>query len=171
MEFSLKNSILRPWKIEDASSLAFHANNPKVAENLRDGFPHPYRLSDAEFWISKISNSSNALILAIVVNKEAVGTIGVHLQNDVYRKNGEMGYWLAEPYWNHGIMTEVVGVITKYAFENYDIHRIYSGVFEHNIGSMRVLEKNNFIHEAVHRKSVIKNNRILDEHLFARCIL
>ena len=171
MEITLSTSILRPWQIEDAPSLARYANNPRIAENLRDGFPYPYKLSDAEFWISKMANASNALILAIVIKKEAVGTIGVHLQNDVYRKNGELGYWLAEPFWNQGIMTEVVGYVTKHAFENFDIHRLYSGVFEFNVGSMRVLEKNGFVREAIHRKSVIKNNRIMDEYLYSRCLI
>jgi len=171
MEIPLSKSTLRSWRIEDASTLAFNANNPRIAENLRDGFPHPYKLSDAKFWITHMANVSNALILAIVIDEEAVGTVGIHLQNDVYRKNAELGYWLGERYWNQGIMTEVVQSVVKYSFEHFDIHRIYSGVFEFNAGSMRVLEKCGFIHEAIHRKAVIKNNQIMDEYLYSRCLI
>ena len=40
--------VLRPWKLEDAEEVAAVANNPKIADNLRNVFPHPYSLQDAE---------------------------------------------------------------------------------------------------------------------------
>jgi [ribosomal protein S5]-alanine N-acetyltransferase len=171
MNVSLSKSILQPWRIEDAPSLALHANNPRIAKNLRDGFPHPYKVDDARYWITHIANTPNALILAIVIDKEAVGSVGIHFQNDVYRKNAELGYWLSEKYWKQGIMTEAVQFMVQHSFQNFDIHRIYSGVFETNIGSMRVLEKCGFTREAIHRKAVIKNDIIMDEYLYSRCIL
>ena len=42
MEFEL-----RPWRMEDAETIARYANNPKIAANLRDAFPHPYTQRDA----------------------------------------------------------------------------------------------------------------------------
>lgn len=46
MEFEL-----RPWRMEDAETIARYANNPKIAANLRDAFPHPYTQRDAETFI------------------------------------------------------------------------------------------------------------------------
>ena len=43
--------MLRPWRPEDAPSIARHADDPQVAANLRDVFPCPYQLSDAEEFI------------------------------------------------------------------------------------------------------------------------
>jgi [ribosomal protein S5]-alanine N-acetyltransferase len=34
--------ILRPFRLTDKKSLAKHANNIKISDNLRDKFPHPY---------------------------------------------------------------------------------------------------------------------------------
>ncbi|WP_394802161.1 GNAT family N-acetyltransferase [Pontibacter ruber] len=47
-------------------------------------------------------------ILAIEVNGEAAGGIGLHPQPDIYRKNAELGYWLAEPYWGNGIISRAI---------------------------------------------------------------
>lgn len=42
---------LRKWRQEDASALAAFSNNEKLAANMTDSFPHPYRLTDAEDFI------------------------------------------------------------------------------------------------------------------------
>jgi len=45
--------VIRDWRIEDAPSIARYANNRKIWMSLRDAFPHPYRLQDAESFISR----------------------------------------------------------------------------------------------------------------------
>ena len=42
---------LRPWRAEDAAEVAAAANNPRIAANLRNVFPHPYTLADAEWYV------------------------------------------------------------------------------------------------------------------------
>ena len=49
-----KHSTLRPWHPDDALSLVKHANNPRIASNLRDGFPYPYLLGDAKKWLAMV---------------------------------------------------------------------------------------------------------------------
>lgn len=158
---------LRPWQFDDAQSLVKHANNPKVASNLRDGFPYPYTLPAAREWLAMVGENQSDLILAIKIGGEAAGGIGIHAGKDVYRYNGEIGYWLSEIHWGKGIMSDAVGVLVEYAFEHSLWLRIFANIFENNSSSMRVLEKNGFMPEAIHKKSVIKAGELLDEHLFA----
>ncbi len=167
MEFILSQCILREWRRQDATSLAKHANNPKIAANLRDGFPNPYTLKDAEKWISDVAFIGPHILLAVDIGHEAVGGIGMSFKADVYRKSAEIGYWLSEIYWNRGIMTEAVNTLVRYTFDHYDILRISAAIFEHNTASMRLLEKCGFRKEAIHRQAVIKNGRIMDEHVWA----
>ena len=159
--------ILRPWRLDDTDSLALHANNSKIAMNLRDGFPNPYLRADAVKWIKMVLENKKDLILAVDIGGEAVGGIGLHGKEDVYRFNAEIGYWLSEKYWGRGIMSEAVRLLVDYGFENYSWTRIYAGVFSNNEGSMRVLINNDFTEEAVLRKSVKKNGNYLDEHIFS----
>jgi len=159
--------LLRPWDAADAMSLASHANNPRISVNLRDGFPYPYTLKDARQWLKMISENKSDMILAIEVEGEAAGGIGLHGMKDVYRYNAELGYWLAEKFWGRGIISDAVGVLVNYAFTHTRWLRIYASIYEHNVPSMRVLEKNGFIREAIHRKAVMKQGKLLDEHLFS----
>jgi RimJ/RimL family protein N-acetyltransferase len=168
MEIALIKCKLRPWHITDAPSLVLNANNERVIENLRDVFPNPYSQNDARFFITHLANNTNSLIMAIVVDGSAVGSIGIHRQVDIYRKSAELGYWLGEEYWGKGIASEAANAMVQYAFNHFDINRIYASVFERNKASMRVLEKCGFVCEAVHHKAVIKGNVIMDEYIFAR---
>jgi [ribosomal protein S5]-alanine N-acetyltransferase len=168
MILELSKCKLRPWHITDAPSLVLNANNKNVIENLRDVFPYPYTNNDARFFITHIANSTNNLIMAIDVEGDAVGSIGIHPQADIYRKNAELGYWLGEKYWGKGIASEAVNAIVEYAFKHFDIHKIFANVFERNKASMKVLEKCGFTCEAIHRQAIVKGDAFMDEYMYVR---
>lgn len=160
------NYTLRQWQAGDEKSLAENANNHKIWKNLKDVFPHPYTLTDAYEWI-KIAADVQANF-AIEVKGKAVGGIGILLKNDIYKKNAEIGYWLGEAYWGQGIISAAINEVTDYTFKNFDIFRIYAGVFEYNLASMRVLEKAGFHQEAVLKNALVKEDELFDEHIFVK---
>jgi ribosomal-protein-alanine N-acetyltransferase len=96
-----------------------------------------------------------------------VGSIGLRLQADVYRRTAEIGYWLAEPYWGRGIMTEAVRAIAEYGFTTFEIARIEADVFARNVASARVLEKAGFTLEGVLRNRITKDGGTMDALLYA----
>jgi RimJ/RimL family protein N-acetyltransferase len=158
---------LRSWKETDAASLVRHANNERIAMNLRDGFPHPYTMEDARSWIKMVKENKKDPIFAIEIEGEACGGIGLHGGQDVYRFNAEIGYWLSEQYWGKGIVSEAVRIVIRYGFDHYPWTRIYAGVFSNNPASMKVLEKAGFLREAIFKKSVKKRGSYLDEHVYS----
>lgn len=166
MTIQCTSFLLRPWKIEDKASLCANANNSRVSENLRDIFPFPYTLQDAEYFITNIASNSNNLILAFEIGGNAVGAIGIY--PDTNTKDAELGYWLGEQYWGRGMATEAVNAIVEYAFKTLPISRIHASVFEHNKASMRVLEKCGFERETIHLNAILKNNVLINEHVYAR---
>lgn len=159
---------LRPWEQKDAAGLAHHADNPRIAATLRDGFPSPYTLADANRFLVMASRPSSGLLLAIDLDGDAIGGIGITPMKDVYRRTAEIGYWLAEPFWGKGIATGAVAAIVPLAFEYFDIIRLQAGVFASNPASMRVLEKCGFVREAVHKNAVTKNGVVMDEVVYVR---
>ena len=144
MKGSKTNFILRPWQISDLENLVRHANNWNVAKNLTDKFPHPYTSDDGKAFIERTTKEDPVHIFAIDVAGKAVGGIGIHPQDDIHRKNAELGYWLAEPYWGQGIISQAISLMVDYAFSAFDIDRIFARPFGTNIASRRALEKNNF---------------------------
>ncbi len=160
---------LRKWQLEDVADVAHYANNERIAANLRNIFPYPYVLADAEVYVGSCveDDEERQICRAIVVDGHAVGSIGIFCGSDVYEKSAELGYWLAEEYWGQGIMTEAVKSICREAFEKFDIVRIYAEPFAYNTGSRRVLEKAEFALEGIMRRGVCKNGKIYDYCMYA----
>ena len=158
--------ILRPWQESDLESLVQHANNFKVAKFMTDGFPFPYNYENGKAFIAFATKDKPIHIFAIVVNGKAVGGIGVHQKTDIMRKNAELGYWLGETYWRHGIISRAIPQILQFAFETYDITRVYARPFGTNIGSQKVLEKLGFTLEARIKNNIFKNGQFEDELIY-----
>ena len=159
---------IRRLNISDAENLSKQANNKKIWDNLRDYIPYPYTIENAREFIARTEKESPALTFGILIEKDLCGVIGLVEKTDVNRLSAELGYWVGESFWGKGIATKAISLMTDYGFHNLKLERIYSSVFDFNMASMRVLEKNGFKKEGVLRNSVIKNDEIHDEHLYAR---
>jgi [ribosomal protein S5]-alanine N-acetyltransferase len=159
---------IRPYTETDAESLARYANNIKIWRNLRDGFPHPYSLDNAKEFIQMVQRQDPLVFFAIASAREVIGGIGVMPGQDVHRLTAEMGYWLAEPYWGKGIMTEAVQRFSDWAMGHLGLVRIFAEPYSHNSASSRVLEKAGFQLEGTMRQHAIKEGRLVDMLLYAK---
>lgn len=160
---------IRKWKLSDAKDLAIALSNKKIQDNLRDGLPYPYTEQDGADYISAMlsADENETFAFAITVEGKAVGSIGVFRQVNIHRQTAELGYYLAEEYWDKGIMTEAVKQICEYVFGKSDIIRIYAEPFAYNAPSCRVLEKAGFQCEGILRKNAVKNGKIVDMKMYS----
>ncbi len=149
---------LRPWRNTDIPALVSLAANPKVTEFLTDGFPKPYTCEAAERFIAFALSENPRKILAITVEGALAGSIGVYPQNDIYRRNAEMGYWLGEAFWGNGYMVAAIHKMCKYAFDTWSLDRIYARPFSSNARSRRALEKAGFTLEYEIIGNLVKND-------------
>jgi len=133
--------VVRPFIADDAASIAFVADDRRIWLQLRDLFPHPYRLADAEVYIGRTRLEEPPRSFAIVVDGRAAGGVALHLMTDINRRSAEIGYWLGEAYWRRGIATEAVRLVTNWAFHSHGLLRVFAQPFADNLGSKRVLEK------------------------------
>jgi RimJ/RimL family protein N-acetyltransferase len=159
---------IRDWAFEDAPAIVWYANNRKMAMWLRDRFPSPYTAADANTFLAVACRRDPRIVFAIATQREAVGGIGLDFGDDIHRFTAELGYWLGEPFWGRGIMTDAVRLFTAWAFENLEVYRIFAAVFDGNAASIRVLEKAGFVREGHLRAAAFKNGSILDQVLYAK---
>lgn len=160
------NILLRHFTDKDAKPMAILANNEKIGRNLRDGFPYPYTLKDANNFVKRFKH--HPTFFAIEYIGDYAGNISLSPLENVYRNTAEIGYFLGEPYWNKGIMTTAVNLITDYGFKVCNFARIHTGVYSYNTASQKVLTKCGYTLEAVFRKNVFKNGQLHDEVRFAK---
>ena len=168
MRIEFNEYMIRGWVTEDAVPIANYANNKKIWINMLDLFPFPYKYSDAKAFIKIAKKSGPKSLFAIATSKEAIGGIGLNFQKDVHRYTAEIGYWLAEPFWGHGIMTNAVNRFTHFAFDTLELHRIFATPYIYNKASIRVLEKAGFTNEGRLRANAFKDGKIVDQLIFAK---
>ncbi|MHB8863848.1 MAG: GNAT family N-acetyltransferase [Pirellulaceae bacterium] len=133
--------------------------------------PYPYSREAFEQWIHIVTTATaeygEPIHWAVRnTNGELIGGIG--FDNLIRGHRAEIGYWLAKPYWGQGIMSSVVARACEVAVSEWKLVRITALVFESNLASARVLEKNDFQREARLRKYFNRDGVFSDAFLFAR---
>lgn len=131
---------------------------------LSERMPYPYTDEAAEWWLNMIAENEGktGVWRMIFVDGKPVGNISVEQKEDVYRRDGEIGYLLLTEYWSKGIMTEAAKEICRIAFEELDIIRITGLYYGPNTASGRVLEKLGFEYEGTRKNGVVKGAAIYD---------
>jgi RimJ/RimL family protein N-acetyltransferase len=161
-------AVIREWCRADSDDLALQANDRRVWLNMRDAFPHPYRLEDAERFIATAMAKVPPTFIAIVAAGRIAGGVGYTLHGDVERVGAEVGYWLGHEYWGRGIATAAVQALTGHAFQVHpELRRLYAVPYATNRASARVLEKAGYRCEGSLRQSAIKDGRVLDQWMYA----
>ena len=137
---------------------------------LSNRLPYPYTEDSADWWLGMVSeqDGKDGVFRAIVADGSVVGNISVEKKSDVYCKDGEIGYLLLTEHWSKGIMTEAVRQICDVAFSELDLVRITALVYEPNVASQRVLQKNGFVQEGIQKKAVYKNGQLYDLYLYGK---
>jgi RimJ/RimL family protein N-acetyltransferase len=135
---------LRKLEVEDIPSLVRYADNKKISDRILN-MPYPYREPDAAFrmgYVNKGFKDKVRFVFSIIrkENNEFIGEISLHLSKDAQR--AELGYWLGEPYWGCGMMTEAVKAVLQFGFDKLDLSAVYASSNKDNQASARVLEKN-----------------------------
>lgn len=133
--------ILRAPRLEDAKAVAMLANDRRIAENTAR-IPHPYKLKDAEDFISSLhAGSREAAFLVTLPDHTIIGAVGIA---KIDGQTPELGYWLGIPYWGNGYATEAVRAVIDYAFDDLEHDALQAGARVTNPASRRVLEKCGF---------------------------
>jgi RimJ/RimL family protein N-acetyltransferase len=159
--------LLRPFRMDDLPSLVKHANDPTVAANLTDAFPHPYTEEAGRAFLEQAMQSP-PLRRCIEVNGACSGAIGLHTKADLWRHNLELGYWLAREHRGKGIMTAAIRQMMQLGFATFpEVTRIYATPFGSNIASQKALVKAGFTLEAKLIGTLVKNGKVEDEWIYA----
>ncbi len=156
--------ILRQLRVEDFPALIQYVNNPNVTENLVNT-PSPYREPDAAMRLSYVVRgfkNKTRFVFAIESKErqELIGEISLHLL-DQNREQAQLAYWLAEPFWGQGIMTEAAKEALRFGFSQLKLGLIYADAYEHNPGSLKVIERLGMTYHTTNGR--IKLYRILQE--------
>jgi RimJ/RimL family protein N-acetyltransferase len=163
-----KRLALRAPRLEDAKTVAMLANDRRIAENTAR-IPHPYKMTDAQSFITGANKAGGEAAFLITLRDETViGACGLFVQE----ATPELGYWLGVEYWGQGYATEALHAVIDYAFADLAHEALQAGARVTNPASRRVLEKCGFQWTGVglYRINAIKSSAPIDRFRLERGI-
>ena len=154
---------LKQWTQKDRADLV-RISNSADRSYLSNRLPYPYTEKNGDWWLNMVSQNEgkDGIFRAVTADGKIVGNISVERKSDVYEKDGEIGYLLAEEFRGRGIMSRAVELVCPIAFEQLGLARITGMVYEPNGASRKVLEKNGFVLEGIMKQAVWKNEKLYD---------
>lgn len=167
------NIFLSEFVASDKPRLVQYLNDEVIFQNT-SSIPHPYTQADADSWILHTQNRTQEFgkppLWAIRHAEHGlIGSIGAFMRTGADGHLDEIGYWLAQPFQGQGIMTDAVGVLCEWMFEQRPVLvRIEAKVYAYNPASVRVLEKAGFVQEGLMRKAALKQGVHIDVVLLAK---
>jgi ribosomal-protein-alanine N-acetyltransferase len=137
------------WPADDLTRSAFRRRIRRYGEDIR---------TDQGYAFLVFRKSDSALVGGLTLANIRRGVA----------QAGSLGYWMGLPYVRQGYMTAAVHAIIPFALEKLRLHRLEAACIPTNAGSIRLLEKNNFIREGYAREYLCINGIWQDHLLFAR---
>lgn len=154
---------LAPFRLEDSLMVQEYAGDEAVARTTMH-IPHPYPNGVAEEWIAshdRLFIQKNDIVFSIrSLRGELYGAINLLL--NLAKLEGELGYWVAAPFWGRGYCTEAVRLLIAYGFETLPLRSIHAHHFAHNPASGRVMAKAGMKRVGYLKEHVMKNGELID---------
>jgi ribosomal-protein-alanine N-acetyltransferase len=135
---------LRPLTISDAPAIQEHFDNWNIIQYLTNQVPWPYPADGAQTFITDIVRpayeTEAALIWAITEPgiDLLIGCINFTFDDTGV---GNRGFWLAEPFWGRGYMTEAVEAVQDHVLLDLGVERMVVLNAVTNPASRRIKEK------------------------------
>jgi RimJ/RimL family protein N-acetyltransferase len=168
-ELVTERLVLRELRPSDAAAVAAGAGDRRVAAFLIQ-VPSPYPIALARRWVAhRIEwwDQGRGVTLAVTLRDAPDVLLGtMSLRRYARDRRVELGYWLAQPAWGHGLATEAAQAVVDFGFSGLGLARIYAQVLADNRASLRVLDKLGMVNEGVKRQHVLKGRRLHDVVLY-----
>jgi RimJ/RimL family protein N-acetyltransferase len=140
--------------------------------------PWPYEREHARTFVAACTQPDpNVITSAFTHGDVLIGIIGAVVKpaGSAQRERGyAIGFWLGQPYWGQGFMSEAARAFIAHVFEVTGAEAVYSGAASENAASLRVQEKLGFIRDGestlfipARRKEVPSTNTVLTRARFA----
>lgn len=154
---------LRKPAVKDIPQLMEYANNPKIAD-MTLNIPHPYQEKDAVTWLNMANQHFEeqcgfVFAVARLSDDEFMGGIGLEINKRFNR--AELGFWIGEPFWNNGLISEAVKEILRFGFEEVGLNKVVAHHLVNNPASGKVMTKNGLAKEGELKEHIRKNGEYL----------
>lgn len=143
------DTTLRPLEVEDAKFIQELLIHPEIRPYLGRA-PEPVSEEGEKEYIREETQSSDHAHFLIEYRDERAGHIFLGGLDKDFRKSS-VGYSVHPEFHGQGIGTKALKLVTKYAFETLNRHKVRGAYLDGNEASRRIMEKAEFQDEGLER--------------------
>lgn len=159
-----ENFYLREQRLSDTQDFFEYYSDDRVAKYILANIPKTIEeaFTEIQYWINLYKRKS-AIYWAIARKSDdkMIGAIGFN-EWDRFNNRSEISYDLAPQYWQMGITSKTIKLVSKFAFERMKLNRIQASTLHENAASIRVLEKTNFNLDGILKSYRFYNGKYYD---------
>jgi ribosomal-protein-alanine N-acetyltransferase len=156
--------VLRPFRFDDVDDALAYRDDVEFARFLPH-IPQPFTRRDAEAFVT--TNMSEpwrrSPTFAVVFDGKLIGT--VNFEVDAATRTAMVGYAIGRAWWGRGLATEAARAALKWAFQQFDLIRVWASTQVDHVRSQRVMEKLGMVREAVRVSDHIRRDGTLVEEV------
>jgi RimJ/RimL family protein N-acetyltransferase len=158
---------LRELRVSDATSLCEALNTDEVARFIS---PPPTTVEGFEKFIAWTHRprAAGQYVCFAVVPRGADFAIGLFQVRTLEPGFGtaEWGFAIASEFWGSGVFADGAKLVIDFVFETIGTHRLEARAAVKNVRGNSALRKIGAVHEAVLRRSFLRNGEYLDQALW-----
>lgn len=165
-----KNIYFKALSTNDAQAIHDYASDKDVKRFI--GWNLMKSLNETTEFVELMINRESAgthlyASVALKSTEEVIGTVMI-FNFDKQANQAEVGYVFHKDHWGKGYGSESLALVTDFAFESLNLHKLHASVTDANIGSARILEKNGYKLEGRLKDHYFIEDKYYDSLLFGK---
>ena len=144
--------------------------DPKVTQYLESRFS-THTMESLRCFVTAMNESSDNYLYGVFLEPggEHIGNIKIGSISPHHR-HADVGLIIgAKPAWGRGYGTEAIHLVTRYAFDQLGLNKLYAGMYAENTGSARAFLKAGYREIGVLKKHVLCDGRFIDSLMVEIC--
>jgi ribosomal-protein-alanine N-acetyltransferase len=144
-------------------------NDPEIIQYLESRFA-PNSMGSLLEYVKGFQGNKDNVFLAVVLkeNHTHIGNIKIGPINWFHRL-ADIGIIIGEKdCWGNGYASEAISLLTDFAFDTLNLHKLTAGCYEQNKGSLKTFQKAGFEIEGVRKQHCFSNGNYVDAILLGK---
>lgn len=139
--------ILRDLEVKDKENYIKNINDKNILKYMGGSYPYYEKKFDKMLEVRSFNPNSH-FCFGFEICGEIFGEVSLNrIEKKISNHVAAIGYWLSKKYWGQAIIIKAMSFVCDFVFDKLKFKKIVTEVFPENVGSLRILEKNDFILE------------------------
>lgn len=156
---------LLPLEKEDMPFVLKWINNEEI--NFYNGARFPVSLHEQNVWYEKNAGDKTKKKLVVCTNTGEKAGMATLFNIDHRNQNAEIGIYIDPAFQGKGYAKEAIGLLVNFAFNEFNLHKVYATILDFNVNSIKLFESAGFALEYIKKEAYYTVGKFSDVHVLS----